>query len=101
MSRILVLGGGLAAALALAGCGGLGRVEIPKEVPVPTPVSCIRPEDVPARPVVRTDAELLELDTYRFTHALWAAYQRFKAYAGELEPIAQGCSRIPPATPPP
>lgn len=99
--RILVIAAGAALASVLTGCQTFGGVQIPEKVSVSTPVACIDPADVPTRPELRPDDELLALDDYRFPHAVWAAYQRVKAYANELEPIAQGCSKIPPATPPP
>lgn len=89
------------AALALSGCGGLGRLEIPKEVSVPTPVPCISADARPQRPVLRTRDELLALDSHRRTHAAWADLWRSRAYLGELEAVVEGCSRIPaPAAPP-
>lgn len=86
--------------LVLTACSSIPEVRVPREIPVPTPVPCISPEDVPQRPALRSDDELLALDDYRFVHALWAAYARLQGYAGALEAIARGCSRIPAAEPP-
>lgn len=80
--------------LALSGCQSLP--EVPRETRVPTPVPCIAPADVPQRPALRTQAELLSLDSHRRTHAAWSDLTRLRAYVGELEAVVHGCSRIPP-----
>jgi hypothetical protein len=81
-------------ALALAGCSTIHEIKVPETIYVPTPIPCIRPEKLPTKPVLRSQAEILLLDDYRATHALWAAYGRALGYVGQLEVIADGCSRI-------
>ena len=88
-----------AVALVLSGCSTLSGLEIPREAKVPTPVPCIAQADVPQRPALRTAEDLMALDPYRRTHALWAAYARLWGYAGELAAVVEGCSKIPPAKP--
>jgi hypothetical protein len=83
----------LPAGILLAGCAS--TVEIPKEVKVPVPVPCIAPEKKPQRPVLRSDAELLALDSYKRTWALWGDRGERQAYEQTLEAIMEGCSRIP------
>lgn len=78
-----------------AGCAGVQTVEVPKIVKVPSPVPCVDPVAVPARPTFYTELELEQLDDYRWTLAVAADRQRAIDYAGELEPIVAGCSRIP------
>lgn len=92
---LLLLPAAVVVALTLTGCASVPKIEVPREVAVPTPIACVGPADVPQRPATRTDDELLALDDYRALHALWAAYGRLRAYAGELEIIAQRCSRLP------
>ncbi len=77
----------------LTGCAS--PVQIPQTVQVPTPVPCLAAADKPARPVLRTEEQLLGLDRYRRTHALWAEWLRLTGYVGELEAVVEGCSRIP------
>ena len=77
----------------LAGCAS--TVEIPKEVRVPVPTPCIAPQDKPQRPLLASDAELLALDRYKRTHALWGDRIARQAYQSELETIVEACSRIP------
>lgn len=83
---------------ALTGCAGSG-VTIPKEVRVPVPVACVDPKDRPARPPLRTDAEILALDSYRAIWALWLDREDRQGYELRLEAVVEGCSRIPPVTP--
>lgn len=78
---------------ALAGCAS--TVEVPKEVRVPVPVPCIRPEQLPERPQFMTDADILAFDSYRRTWALWLDRALRQAYEAQLEAVAKGCSTIP------
>ncbi len=83
-------------ALALAaGCKSLPEIKVPETVKVRVPVPCIAPADVPQRPTLRTEADLMAMDTYRRTLAAWSDLKRYEAYAAELEAVVQGCSRIP------
>lgn len=83
LAAILILG--------LAGCAS--TVEIPKEVKVPVPVPCV--QERPQRPPLLSDAELLALDRYKRTHALWGDRIERQRYQSELETVVEGCSRIP------
>lgn len=83
-------------ALALAaGCASSPTVDVPKTVNVQVPVPCIDPADVPQRPALRTEDDLMAMDTYRRTLAAWSDLTRLRGYAAELEAVVQGCSRIP------
>lgn len=82
----------------LTGCAGSG-VTIPREVLVQVPVACIAPADRPERPALLTDAEILALDTYRATWALWGDRLERQAYESRLEAVVEGCSRIPAVKP--
>jgi hypothetical protein len=55
---------------------------------------------VPARPQTRSEADLMAMDRYRRTLAAWSDLKQLEAYAGELEAIAAGCSRISEQPPP-
>lgn len=87
----------IALAALLAGCASTG-VEIPREVRVQVPVPCLAPEDRPARPLLLTDAEILALDTYRATWALWGDRLELQGYAARLDAIVEGCSQLPAVT---
>ncbi len=79
--------------LALAGCAT--PIEIPKTVYESVPVPCLDPADRPQRPQLRTEEQLLGLDRYRRTHALWAEWLKLQTYVPQLEAVVEGCSRIP------
>lgn len=85
--------GHAALCLLLAGCAS--TVEVPKEVRVPVPVPCVRPEQLPERPQFMTDADILAFDSYRRTWALWLDRALRQAYEAQLEAVAKGCSTIP------
>lgn len=85
-------------ALALIGCAS-APLQIPKEVKVEVPVACIAAADRPERPTLLSDAELLALDDYRRTWALWGDRLERQGYESKLEAVAEGCSRIPAVTP--
>jgi hypothetical protein len=70
--------------VALAGCAQQPSVS------VAVPVACI--EALPARPQVRTEAELLAMDRYARTLATWADRLTLDAYARELEALLAGCA---------
>lgn len=77
---------------ALAGCAS--TLQIPKEVSVPVPVPCVKPEQLPERPGFMTDSDILAFDSYRRTWALWLDRALRQAYEAQLEAIAKGCSKI-------
>lgn len=79
---------------ALAGCASDG-VTIPREVRVQVPVPCVAPDDRPERPALLSDGEILALDSYRATWALWGDRLERQAYEAKLEAIVEGCSRLP------
>lgn len=89
MIRILVLA-------LLAGCA-TPIPQVPKTVEVPTPIACVDPDKVPARPAFRSENELELLDDYTWSLAVYLERQRAIDYAGELAALVEGCSRIPPA----
>lgn len=84
----------LAAVAALAsGCAT--DLKIPEKVSINVPVPCIKPEDLPQRPALRTEDELMAMDRYQRTLALQSDWKKLQAYRAELEAIAAGCSKIP------
>ncbi len=83
----------LALTALLVGCAT--RLEMPKEVRVAVPVACIAPADRPAKPTLMADGDILALDTYRATWALWGERLELLGYAAKLEAVVEGCSRIP------
>jgi hypothetical protein len=84
---------------ALASC--TSGPQIPEHVSIEVPVPCVSADLVPPRPQLRTEADLMAMDRYRRTLAAWSDLKKLEIYAAELEAIAQGCSRLPPATAPP
>jgi hypothetical protein len=92
-ARILLLCGLATGCAALAACSS--AVQVPERVSVEVPVACVSAADVPPRPAVRTEADLMAMDRYRRTLAAWSDLKSLEAYSAKLEAIAQGCSRIP------
>lgn len=86
-------------AIALVQFGCAAELKIPETVNVQVPVPCVKPEDVPARPAVRSEDDLMAMDRWRRTLAAWSDLKKLEAWSAELEAIAQGCSKIPPAKP--
>ena len=80
----------------LAGCASAPEaIRVPERVYLDRPVPCIPPAGAPTRPALRSGAEIASMDTYRATHALWAAYAAAAGYIGELEAVVAGCARLP------
>lgn len=78
------------AVVALAGC-----TTIPEQVNVRIPVACIDPADLPQKPDVRSEADLLNMPRGLRTIATWADLWKLHIYAAELEALVEGCARIP------
>lgn len=91
----------LALTLLLAACTTVPEVKIPETVRVQVPVPCVSPEARPQRPALRTEADLMAMDTYRRTLAAWATLETLRGYSAELEAVVEGCARIPAARGPP
>jgi hypothetical protein len=62
---------------------------MPETVNVPIPVPCI--DQMPQRPALATDADLLKLVDTDFIVALGIDRQQRVKYIGELEAVLQGC----------
>ncbi|ABX36706.1 conserved hypothetical protein [Delftia acidovorans SPH-1] len=71
----------LLAALALAGCGAVPRVEV-QEVKVPVPVECREP--VPDRPSMPTEALADDADPFELLRAALAEIDRREGYEVRL-----------------
>jgi hypothetical protein len=93
-ARLLLLGVLATGCGALAGCAG--ALDVPETVEVAVPVACISPAERPARPATRTESDLMAMDHYRRTLAAWSDLKKLERYAGELEALVEGCSRIAP-----
>jgi len=71
--------------LALSGCAST----MPDTVMVPVPVPCI--DEMPKRPALATDGDLLKLLDTAFIIALGIDRQQRVKYIGELEATLQAC----------
>jgi len=63
----------------------------PKEVRVPVAIPCLKPEDIPQRPNMLTDAQLDALDDKRAVIALGHDRRVRQAYQVVMEAVVQGC----------
>lgn len=72
---------------ALAGCAS--GPQIPKEIRVPVPVSCI--DQAPVKPSMLSDAELLALDDYALVIALARDRRVRQGWEAGLEAVIEGC----------
>lgn len=82
----------LALLIAFGGCnvlGGSRAIEIPKEVRIPVPVSCIT--ETVERPAFVTDRELAAVSDSAFVYALAADRLERQGYEALLEAQIVGC----------
>lgn len=93
-TRILLLLFFVAVVGVLASCAQQ-VVKVPERVTVPVPVPCVKAEERPKRPALRTESDLMAMDRYRRTIAAWGDLKRWEAYGGELEAMVEACSRLP------
>jgi hypothetical protein len=91
--NLLLLAVLAAGTVAIASCAT--DVQIPEKVTVEVPVACVKPEDVPARPQIRSESDLMNMPRGLRTIAAWSDKVKLEAYAAELAAIVTGCSRIP------
>jgi hypothetical protein len=76
----------------LAGCSSAPTIpDPPREVRVPVPVPCLRPEDVPQRPSMLSDAQLDALDDKRAVIALGQDRRVRQGYEASMEAAIAGC----------
>jgi hypothetical protein len=71
----------------LVGCAS--GPQIPKEIRVPVPVACI--DQVPQRPSMLSDAELLALDDYGLVLALARDRRVRQGWEATIEALIEGC----------
>lgn len=98
-SHLLLLGVLVVGTVALAACATTSEVEIPRQVKEEVAVACLKPEDVPDRPTLRSKADLLNMPEGLRTLATWADLWKLYAYSLRLEALVAGCSRLPRAPP--
>ena len=80
----------LAAALALAGCGGVPRVEV-QEIKVPVPVECR--EFMPFRPTMPTEVLPENPDPFVLLRAALSEIDRREGYENSLRTALDSCIR--------
>ncbi|WP_338496120.1 hypothetical protein [Delftia tsuruhatensis] len=80
----------LLAALGLAGCGSVPRVEV-QEVKVPVPVECREP--IPDRPAMPTEALADDADPFELLRAALAEIDRREGYEVRLLAALIACTR--------
>lgn len=80
----------IAAALSLAGCGSVPRVEI-QEVKVPVPVDCREP--IPDRPAMPTEALADDADPFELLRAALAELDRREGYEVRLLAALMACTQ--------
>ena len=78
--------------LIATGCGGT-MPELPKERLVPVAVPCINVGDIPPRPAFWKDEDLMVLDRYKRTLAVWDERREREVYERDLEAIVRACAR--------
>ncbi len=69
---------------------------LPKRFDVPTPVACVRPDQVPQRPPLVLDSEMPKADRGARVLALRNYQDQAAPYISSLEAIAAACSKLPP-----
>jgi hypothetical protein len=79
----------MAGILLLGGCAPLPAP--PKIARIPIPVRCLTNSDIPARPPLASDSDLLAMDDRSFVLALARDRERLLEYAGYLEVAVQAC----------
>lgn len=72
---------------------GCSSFTVPEKVNVEVAVPCVR--EMPAKPQVRSEAELLAMPRYARTLASWSDRLALLVYSRELEAVLGGCSRLP------
>ncbi len=81
----------VASVLGVAGCASPPPVTVVKtvEVKVPVPVACVT--TLPARPALKTDAQLKQGSDYQVVNDLLADRLSRQLYESELEAVLSGC----------
>jgi hypothetical protein len=78
--------------IVLAGCASPPIIpDPPREIRVPVPVPCLRPEDMPQRPSMLTDEQLDALDDKRAVIALGQDRRVRQGYEASMEAAIAGC----------
>ncbi len=78
--------------LLVAGCDGT-MPKLPERVEVPVPVPCIGKGDIPPRPAFWKDEDLMVLDRFKRTIAVWDERREREVYERDLEAIVRACAR--------
>lgn len=83
-----------AACALILGCAP--AVQVPEQVRIEVAVRCVDPAKIPPRPPVRSESDLLAMDRFRRTLAVWQDMRRWEAHAEQLAALVAGCAALPP-----
>ncbi len=75
----------------MSGCTSLKPVVTEVEIPVAVP--CLKPEQLPARPVLTSDADLMALGDYHLALRIARERNQLAAYAAAAGPLLEQCAR--------
>jgi hypothetical protein len=78
----------VAALLLTSGCAGFQPAV---EVPVVIAAPCVSRAQLPAKPRIRSDAELARMDDWHHVNALYAEREAAIVYQARLEALIEGC----------
>lgn len=81
------------ACVLISGCTPIAQV--PERVLVRVPVPCVDAANVPPRPPVRTQQDLLAMPRFQRTLAAWQDLKRWEAYAEQMAALVSGCAALP------
>jgi hypothetical protein len=77
----------------LSACVASDPVKLPERIEVPVSVPCVDSKDVPERPALRSDGELLSMDRYKRTLAMWEERRVREEYEKKQAAIIEACRR--------
>jgi len=77
----------------LSGCASRETIKLPEKVYITVTKACLDRKDVPVRPMLREDVELLAMDRYKRTIAMWDERRAREEYEKKQAAILEACTR--------